>query len=75
MTQKIKAIYGPETGRENEIPWSYQVGVYGVTKIVERHQNHGDHTVGWFDVFYGESLHASMNARQVAAVIYRQADQ
>lgn len=75
MTDEIKAIYGPEPMREGEYPAGYEVGFKtaagDVTAIRSRHENFGDHGIGWFDVFVGEKRFASMNHRAVAEVYYK----
>lgn len=72
---KIKAIYGPEPMREGEYPTGYEVGrntpAGAVTEIKVRHDNFGDHGIGWFDVYAGEKLIASMNQRATAEVYYQ----
>lgn len=41
-----------------------------VTRIEHRVENRGDHAIGWFDVWAGEVLVASLNERHVAEVCY-----
>jgi hypothetical protein len=41
-----------------------------VTKIVHRVENRGDHGIGWFDVFAGDVVVASLNERHVSEVCY-----
>ena len=59
MTDTIKAIYGMEPMREGEYPSGFEVGKpFGggsdtVSEIKERHDNFGDHGIGWFDVYAG----------------------
>lgn len=66
----IKGIFGAEPNRENEFPEAYIVGHGGVTRIEAREQNLGEYGIQWFDVFKGDHLTASMNARFVATVAY-----
>lgn len=73
---EIAAIYGEEPHRENEYPFGYVVGNdcynmghhFRVTAIMSREDNYGDHGIGWFDVFSGEHLIASISQRHVAQV-------
>jgi hypothetical protein len=41
-----------------------------VTKIEHRVENRGDHGIGWYDVWAGAVLVASLNERHVAEVCY-----
>lgn len=81
MSEKvIKGIWAPEPMREGEYQQGYIVGMdalsghHKVTRITYRSQFHGDHDVGWFDVFAlvkdEEELLASMNERHVAEIQY-----
>ena len=77
--EPIMSIYGAEPMREAEYPQAYIVGHPPgaasddliVTKIEFREDNYGDHGLGWFDVWAGETLLASMSARHVADVHYQ----
>lgn len=76
MSQKIIAIYGMEPMREGEYPSGFQIGskIAGrdeeVTEIKRRDDNFGDHGIGWFDVYAGESVAISMSLRATAEVVY-----
>jgi hypothetical protein len=71
----IIRIFGFEPMRENEFPSAFIVGtpIRGtepVSKIEPRQDYRGDHAIGWFDVYVGDQLVASMNERAVAEVHY-----
>lgn len=75
----IKAIWGAEPMREGESPDYFEVGrarnpFPTVTRIERRDEFFGDHSIGWFDIFSGENLAASMNVRHVATVLYADED-
>ena len=63
-------IVGIEPMREGELPFSYKVGVDGVTDIKYSCMNYGDHGVGQFDVYKGDEIYASMMHRATADVFY-----
>ena len=67
----ISSIHGPEPYREGEYPVSFAVGHGGVTSITYRDDYHGDHSIGWFDVWAGENtIISSLGERHVAQVCY-----
>ncbi|MBV8473955.1 MAG: hypothetical protein JO107_02845 [Hyphomicrobiales bacterium] len=61
---------------ETAEPKAFKVGVAAargqqpVTAIHHRLDNRGDHDIGWFDVFAGETLIASLNEQYVVHVYY-----
>lgn len=73
-TGTIRAIDFPEPLREGEYPFCVIVGhdLFGstVTRIEHRIDNRGDHGVGWFDCYSGETLLSSYNERHTAGVRY-----
>lgn len=73
----ISGIWGAEPGRRDEYPQSYIVGSPAmsgdlvVTQIEYRETNHGDHSVGWYDIWSKDTLIASMSARHIAEIHYK----
>ena len=41
-----------------------------ITRIEHRIENRGDHGIGWYDVYCGAAIVASVNEREVGYVIY-----
>lgn len=70
MNETIRALFGAEPMRDDELPRAFIVGCDAVTKIERREENYGDHGLLWFDVYEGERRIASMNARFVAEIQY-----
>lgn len=66
----IRAIYGAEPHRDGEYPRCWMVGYDAVTKIERRDEFYGDHGLLWFDVYNGDRVVASMNARYVAEIVH-----
>ena len=73
----IKGIWGAEPMRKDEYQQCYIVGSpamasnHMITRIACRHDNYGDHALGWYDIWSGETLIASMSARYVAEIHYQ----
>jgi hypothetical protein len=67
--QIINAVYS-STNDEGVTGFYAKVGQDGVTRIERRLENLGDYGITWFDVFKGEHMFASFNARAVADVYY-----
>lgn len=73
----IRAIFGAEPMRKGEYPTAYIVGSpalssdHVVTSIAYREDNYGDHALGWYDIWVGETLLASMSARHVAEIHFQ----
>lgn len=66
----ISSIHGPEPMREGEYPVCFIVG-HSVSQITYRDDYHGDHSIGWFDVWADdETLIASLSERHIAQVCY-----
>lgn len=83
MTRPITAIYGVEPMREGEYPAVHVVGGkstllagqgdarrFTVTQIERREEPHGDHTLSWYDVYAGDAVAVSLQARAVAEIHY-----
>jgi hypothetical protein len=68
MSQPIKGVYLEEPRIEGVNADGATVSYDGVTRIERRDENYGDHGLSWFDVFKGDVLFKSFNARAVAAV-------
>jgi hypothetical protein len=66
----IQGVWMPEPMREGETPDGALVGRHGVTRIERRTENYGEYGISWFDVFKGDVLAKSFNARYVAEVHY-----
>lgn len=66
----ISSIWLTEPMRENEWPTGAIVGRDGVTLIQAREQVLGEYSLLWFDVFNGDVLVSSFNARHVAEIHY-----
>lgn len=60
----------PRTATPNELPARHEVGVKGVTRIVDREGYLGSHSVAWFDVWKGDAIWHSINHSDVAQVRY-----
>jgi len=63
-------IYSAHTDKNDEPDWAYTLGVNGVTKIERSVENLGEYGIAWFDVYQGEKLYVSVNAKTVARVIW-----
>lgn len=74
-TREIKYISGHDLGVGN-VDFSYVVDkpvAYGwvtITKIAYREEYYGDHSLGWFDVFAGDTCVLSQSERFVSEVGY-----
>jgi hypothetical protein len=70
ITKKISAVYLEEPRRDDEAPDGAHVGYGGVTRIERRDENYGILGLAWYDVFAGDVLLKSFNARSVAVIHY-----
>lgn len=70
MNQEIKAIYGMEPVEPGYEQNAFAVGHDGVTKIEFEARNYGDHGIGQFHVFKGDTLFATMMHRAVSEIRY-----
>jgi hypothetical protein len=66
----IKGVWMPDPMQEGYTADGALVGRHGVTRIERREENYGDHGLSWFDVFQGDVLVRSYNARHVAEIHY-----
>lgn len=58
------------TATPDELPACHAVGVNGVTRIVNRENYLGSHSVAWFDVWKGDAVWHSINHADVSNVRY-----
>ena len=83
MTHTITAIYGVEPMREGEYPAVHMIGRtstvmagqgdarrFTVTQIQRREEPCGDHALVWFDIYNGNRVALSLQARAIAEVHY-----
>lgn len=66
----VRWLCGMEPHREGEYPTFFEVGKDGVSKIEYRVDNLGDHGIAWFDIWFGDRVKHSMQARAVAEIRY-----
>ncbi len=66
----VRWLCGLEPNREGESPTFFEVGKDGVSKIEYRVDNLGDHGIAWFDIWFGDRVKHSMQARAVAEIRY-----
>lgn len=81
---QVETLIGHETGREGEVPMLYSVGIPipkngmvsltkpSVDRITYREDYYGDHALGWYDVYVGDQVAASVAARAVAEIQYKE---
>lgn len=72
VTDQACEIVALHTDENDEPDWQYTVGVGGVTQIKHVVENYGDHGIPWFNVFTGERVYASVQAKAVARVIWKE---
>ena len=66
MAKAVRSFMIPCDHQGN--PQSYFVGKHGVTRIECKTENLGDHGITWLDVYEGEDLTFSANAKEVSFV-------
>lgn len=73
--KRVKAVYGPEPTRPQELPIAHVVGFDGVTQITELDENLGTYGIRWLCVWKGGFELCRLNALHVAQVDFLKEEQ
>jgi len=69
INREIKGVYGAIPYKDED-QVGYIIGYDGVTKILRRVENLGTYGIIWYDVYKGDTLHASLTAMQISEITY-----